>query len=646
MKRLLTLLYVLSFLARGLSVSAQEEGIYELDEVVVTATKTERILTDVPVRTEVITSKEIKASGAKTLLEVLDKNLLGVRTVVRCAGCNFSELRMQGLGTEYNQILIDGMPLLGAVMNVYGLEQILVEDIERIEIIKGSSSSLYGSNVIGGVINIITREPRREKVDFNLESNYGDYETYNISLSMSGRKDNIAGVFTAQKSESDAVDENEDGWSDKVSHNNRNSSLKTHFYFLDDDYRLTLFGREFYEKRNFGPMTALPCEIDTQHYEYGAGCRAILGEDRVFNLNFAASNHERNLETPALDNDANEDIWTIDVNYSHPLLEGKHAATYGITYKDEKLNEVINHVDSPEKDSRSAGVYLQDEIELFENLDLVAGIRYDNVDSCYIDDSCVCMRFGAKWDAAEQFSIRASIGQGFKVPYLFSQQLHVHPTAPAIYRDTDLESEKSLSYSLSGEYLHDIYTLGINLFRTDMEKKIILTTAGAPSGYDWILKNGPDAYTQGIETNLRIQIIEPLSLNLGLAFTDAQFKEKQTVFNDESEHLMRVPELTGLLGAEWSYQEHGVKVNFGGRFTGNQYIENKVEGKIDRTPSCSVWDLRVGKKFKDGGFSIFGGIDNIFDYTQEKRYTVAEDAAYAYAPLTGRYIYGGVKIGF
>lgn len=646
MKRLVILLCVFGLFAQGLSTYAQEEGVYELDEMVVTATKTERVLTEVPVRTEVITSEEIKSSGAKTLLEALDKNILGVRAVVRCTGCNYSSLWVQGLDTDYNQILIDGQPVLGSVMNVYGLEQILAEDIERIEVIKGSSSSLYGANAIGGVINIITKEPREDKPEFSFGAGFGDYETYDVFSSMSGRKGNIAGVITAHKSESDAVDENEDSWSDKAAHDNRNLSLKARFYFLDDNHRLTFFGREFYEKRLFGPMPALPCEIETQHYEYGAGYRALFEEGDVFNLNFSASTHERNLITPALHNDADEDISTIDVNYSRPLLGGKHVLTGGITYQDEKLKEVVNRVVSPDRDSKSMGIYLQNEIEVLENLALVSGFRYDDINSSYLDDQALSLRVGAKWNAAERFVLRASIGQGFKVPYLFAQQLHVCPTAPAIYRDPELESEKSLSCSLGVEYYHDICTLGFNLFRTDMDKKITLTTVGAPAGYDWILKNGPDAYTQGVETNAVIQVSEPLSLKLGLAFTDAQFKEKQSVYNDSSEHVMRVPELTGLFRLEYLYPVYGIRVNLGGRFTGKQYIENKVERGIDRTPGYSVWDLRVDKEFKDGRYSMFFGVDNISDYTQEKRYAVAQDAAYAYAPLTGRYIYGGMKVEF
>ena len=188
-------------------VFSQEE--HKMEEVVVTATKTEKLLMDVPVRTEVITSEEIEAKGAVNLYEAL-AGIPGVRVEEQCSYCNFSIVRMQGLEAGTVQVLIDGQPIYSGLAGVYGLQQIPASNIERIEIIEGSSSALYGSSAIAGVINIITKKPGKEPMAEVITS-FGTDSTNVYTLAASTRAENMDIMLTVQKNTGDAIDEDGDG---------------------------------------------------------------------------------------------------------------------------------------------------------------------------------------------------------------------------------------------------------------------------------------------------------------------------------------------------------------------------------------------------------------------------------------------------
>ncbi|MGQ9673966.1 MAG: TonB-dependent receptor plug domain-containing protein, partial [Candidatus Aminicenantales bacterium] len=198
----------------------------EEEEIVVTATRRAVPLKETPVRTEVISESQIEVSGAMTVSEVLDKELAGCWVNTSCTNCNFTELRMQGLEGGYSQILIDGLPLFSGLALVYGLEQLRTENIEKIEVLKGASSALYGAQAIGGVVNILTREPSL-KPEFSLDVSYGRFETYDLSARGSYRKGAVGVIATAQKGGNAYVDKNNDDFTDKVETNNLNLSLKT-----------------------------------------------------------------------------------------------------------------------------------------------------------------------------------------------------------------------------------------------------------------------------------------------------------------------------------------------------------------------------------------------------------------------------------
>ena len=181
-----------------------EEDEQELGQVVVTGTRTQHFLKDVPIRTEVLTSQALINKNAQNLYEALE-GVPGIRVEQQCQFCNFSMVRMQGLGAEHTQVLIDGEPIYSGLAGVYGLSQMGTNDIDRLEIVKGAGSALYGSSAVAGAINIITKEPGYEP-SLNADLQFGNFGHRNYNASASMRKHNIGFNIFAQRMENDAID--------------------------------------------------------------------------------------------------------------------------------------------------------------------------------------------------------------------------------------------------------------------------------------------------------------------------------------------------------------------------------------------------------------------------------------------------------
>jgi outer membrane receptor for ferrienterochelin and colicins len=623
-----------------------------MEEIVVTATRREAPLKEVPIRTEVITATAIEESGAKTVSEVLNKELLGCWVNISCTNCNFSELRMQGLEGGYSQVLIDGLPIFSGLASVYGLQQFRSENIEQIEILKGASSSLYGAQAIGGVVNIITREPSLVP-ELSFDGTYGRFDTLDLAARGSYRKGIFGIVATAQKGKNDYVDTNHDNFTDKVESDNLNLSVKSNFYLLGDMHRISVFGRYIDEFRRGGyipniddPLDEDGEHISTERYEYGLSYQGIFEKTSIFKFSLVGTAHKRHATNAARPFDSDEKLCVIEAQYSRQLFEETHTITSGITYKDEKINEIINYDPAPEKSAKTTGVYVQDEIKALEKLDFVLGLRYDYTDSTFIKASSISPRLGAKWEISRKFSLRASIGSGFRVPYLFTEDLHLCSAAPLIYNPGTLKPEKSLSYSISGEYYADNLFFDFDIFRTLIRKKIFFSRENAPPGFDFVYLNGGDAWTQGIEASANMPLFRCLRLKLGITFTDAKYKDEQDYGIGKSRYIMRTPAATALLNLEYNYLKQGMTVNLTGRTTGMMHIENHAEERIDKTPSYTLWDLKIIKKLAKNHLFLTFGVDNTFNYIQKKIYTAREDesAAYIYAPLVGRYIYLSVGV--
>ena len=233
-----------------------EEDVLDLEQVVITATRSEHFIKDVPIRTEVITSKAIENKNAVNLYQALE-GTPGVRVENQCQSCNFTMIRMQGLGAEHTQVLINGQPMYSGLAGVYGLQQLSTVDIDKIEVVKGAGSALYGSGAVAGAINVVTKEPSFIP-STTLDVQFGRHNTnkFDINSSMRNEKGNIGLMIFAQRYTEGVIDETgkgatkeqvrqPDGISDRVATNLTNAGFGLYFddLFFKNDKLIIKIGR-------------------------------------------------------------------------------------------------------------------------------------------------------------------------------------------------------------------------------------------------------------------------------------------------------------------------------------------------------------------------------------------------------------------
>jgi outer membrane receptor for ferrienterochelin and colicins len=576
---------------------------------------------------------------------------------------------------------------------------------------------LYGSSAIGGVINIISKEPTAEP---SLESkiSIGTNNTNQFSLSASRKIDNTNMILTAQKNTGNEIDEDSDGFTDRVKSDNLSLGLKLHFNNILGNDRFRLSGVTLNEQRQGGdlsmwenPFAEGSENIKTIRYQAGIGYKNTITPNSEVNINFTYSLHNRNATNDAFLGDymathgdtmpsvdemqpyiADENLYVVGANYgytfgfNHMLLGGQY--TYNeldesgkyVIVDEEDENYGGTYTSMSEKYAHDFGVYIQDEISLLKDIvEIVLGARYDKHQSkdefggsgdvapqekiaIDYDETAISPRGAVMIKITPQLTIRGSAGTGFRVPYGFSEDLHLCSGSPRINKPADLKPEKSMSFNFGVDYSTSRYNINLNLFRTNLKDKIGFADASEAStqlGYTYEWENIGKAYTQGVETGIKVAPLSILSFDLNFAYTDAQYENPREDWVDHPVHgnkyaedskcISRVPQITG--GIELNFALGMWDLVMDADYTGNMYIdyckEEEVtdpESYIKHTDPFWVFNTRLARDFRlqNTTLSLFAGSKNIFDYVQEERHP--DDAAFMYAPFTGRTIYAGLKI--
>lgn len=403
------------------------DDILNMEQIVVTGTRTQHYVKNVPVRTEVITSEAFKSKNALNVYEALE-GVSGVRVEQQCQFCNFSMVRMQGLGAEHTQVLIDGEPTYSGLAGVYGLQQMGTTDLDRIEIVKGAGSALYGSSAVAGAINLISKEPTFEpSVKGDVQFGNWGHRSYNASGSM--RVGRVGFSAFAQRVEADAVDatqegltrkevKKKDGVSDRVESKLNNFGFGTYFYspFAKRD-KLVIRGKAMQEDRLGGtlkddvylnPFTEGTENINTNRLTSELAYTLPIGLRSELNYSAAYVHHKRRATNDTFLGDymkthggaapdvqamrpylARENTFTTSLTFGSQL--GHHNLLIGAQAYFSKLRETglycikddksayfgESYTSLGKKHATEFGFFVQDEWNILPNLSVVPGVRLD-----------------------------------------------------------------------------------------------------------------------------------------------------------------------------------------------------------------------------------------------------------------------------
>jgi outer membrane receptor for ferrienterochelin and colicins len=684
----------------------------EAGGIVVTGTRTPRYVKDAPVFTEVVSQAAIDDKSAHNIFDALDGEA-GVRVEEQCQGCNFSILRMQGLGADHTQVLLDGQPVYSGLASVYGLQQMSTADVDQIEIVKGAGSALYGSNAVAGAINIVSSIPRKTEGKVGVE--IGEHGTNKYSLSASARKDDVGLFLFAQQSEQDELDETgdvnaedgvdePDGWLDRVRSSAKNAGFSLYVDDLVTTDQMVIRGRVMTETRLGGWLTNNQFENPfapgseraiTDRYSGQLEYAFWLPSGTEVNSSFAMVSHKRDAtndtflgdyqdthdEDPPVDllrpYTADEDLLSFNVNVVQPIAR-QHQLLVGAQVSRNQLEEGGMYVDLnsgdpytsvSHKNSTDFGAYVQDEFTPIANLEIVGGLRYDyhtsedefrgsgdvlpgGLEPLEYSESTFNPRFSVKYSATDALVLRGSVGSGFRVPYGFSEDLHLCSGSPRVYKGGSLKPEKSLSYSVSADYTRSRMTASVNLYRTELTDAIAFTEASAAIedlGYTYQWQNIDDAYVMGIETNGSVAVTSQLTLGARLELFDGKYDNPRgdwvsTDYEETSRNIPRYAQLSGGLKADYTLNKWNLVVD--ADYMGKMYIDllepaDPADIKIHETEPFVTLDAKLSRTILDR-YKVYVGAKNLTDYTQEEKHI--DDAAFMYAPVYGRILYGGFQL--
>ena len=662
-----------------------------LSEVVVTGTKTFKRKTESAVIVHVLDSKTLNNLQVCNLAEGL-KFQPGLRVETDCQTCNYQQLRMNGLAGGYSQILINGRPIFSPLMGLYGMEQLPVNMIDRIEVVRGGGSSLYGSSAIGGTVNVITKIPTRDSFELNstyhnLDAESSDYQLNGNASFVSENRDAGVSLFMTHRKR-DFFDANGDNFSEipKIENNSVGANL---FFNPTENQKLEISLSNLNEYRFGGEMVDKPAYLNQQSEErkhkiwLGSLDYQINFNDKKSSLiTYAAwqntdrthytgifpetapeiQNHLENPPYGVSDNETMQGGLQFNYRLDH-FLKGSNVLTVGSEYISDKIYDIIpsyNYL--VDQHTKNLGSFLQSDWEILPSLNLLSGVRMDvhNLIARVIFSPRLALLYKLK----ETTQFRLSYGTGFRAPQAFDTDLHIAFAGGGVSRviyDPNLKEERSKSWSASVNYdkATENFIAGFTLegFYTHLNNAFILENIGNDEfGEIFEKQNGDGATVQGITIELRANYNKKVQLETGFTFQTARFDNAVNYIDGiaPTRDFLRTPNQYGFATLTMNATER-LKINLNTVFTGSMKIAhfagapNQTTDEFVNTKTFSEVNSKIAytipsKKY-DLNFEIYGGLKNMFNqYQTDFDLGKNRDSNYVYGPALPRTIFFGLKI--
>ena len=600
-----------------------------LDEVVVSGTLKAVSKLESPIPVEVYSAKFFRANPAPTIFESL-QNINGVRPQINCSICNTGDIHINGLEGPYTMVLIDGMPIVSGLSTVYGLNGIPQALIERVEIVKGPASTLYGSEAVGGLINVITKAPSNAP-KFSLEAFGTTWQEYNLDL---GGKFNIGSAQSLLGinyfNYSNPIDKNNDNFTD-VTLQDRLSIFNKWNFARKDNKTFSVAGRYVYEDRWGGEMQwnkkyrggeeVYAESIYTKRWEV-MGIYDLPGSEN-FSLSVSANGHNQNSyygNTPYM---ADQRIFFGQLTWNktlknHDLLTGlAYRYTY---YKDNTpATDETSHTHLP-------GLFVQDEITFHPQHKLLLGARYDYNS---IHGSIVSPRANYKWNSQDKSQVlRVGIGNGYRVANVFTEDHAALTGARDVVFEEDLKPETSWNANINyvKKFYSDngsVFAIDASTFYTYFNNKI---TPDYETDVKKIIYSNLDghAVSKGISLNLDWAHHSGLKAMVGGTLMDVYSEEK-----GEREWQMLTEKFMGTWTIGYNIKPIGLSIDYTGNAIGPMRLpvlttkdeadpaNNYIDPRPDKSKLFSIQNIQLTKHFKNG-FEVFGGVKNLLNWTPTK----------------------------
>ncbi len=626
-------------------------GMFDLDQVVVTGTRTENRLLDTPVPVELITRRDLDRAGITTFDNAMNALSPSFSFFTNAMG---SYMQLNGLPNRYILVLVDGRKLYGDVGGNTDLSRIDMGNVKRIEVLKGAASALYGSDAIGGVINIIT-DSHKEAFHASSHTRYSAHGQFSQSLNAEVN----AGWFSSQTSyqrnqsdgwrlspyELDSKGEQIEAVRYAVNRNYSDAASQKFTFRPSDAFSFYVDGSLF-DHKLIRPAAAYNFDMLYKDYTLGGGLRYTPNDQSLITVDFHTDNFEY-YESYITDKVGDQALQRRQRYYDIAQrgefrLGGRNLLSVGTQFQVDYIQS-DSDVAGGARDVYTASVYAQDEIGLFGGrLELVPGVRY-------VYHQTFGSRITPKLSAMvalEHFRFRASYASGFRTPDM--KQLFIEDQTARMGRITlslgnpGLKPETSDYYSLNAEFFNRWLTFSVTGYVNRLKNMITtvdisdqITPEEAAEGIDrkQSYVNSSEARVNGVEFSTDARFGGGFRLGLGYSYTDTEDRDTGKPIIRSSPHIA-----TGNLNWNKRWWIVETNVNFNGRFQAARYFED------DDTRNYNLWNLATTHRFKTPqGFTFEPGfgIENIFNFVDDRPFGVN------YATLSpGRMFYVSLGITF
>lgn len=652
-----------------------------MDEVVVSANRNETNRRVAPVVVNVMNSKLFETVNSTDLAKSLSYQS-GLRVENNCQNCGFPQVRINGLEGPYSQLLINSRPVMSALSGVYGLEQIPVSMIERVEVVRGGGSALFGANAVGGTINIITKDPIDNSFQVNSTmSNLGGktWEQYFGANASLVSKDRTYGVaFYQAYRNRNPYDADGDGFSELGKLNMNTFGLRgyyrpTQFSRLSIEYHTT---NEF--RRGGNKFDLQPHETDiteqTRHVINSGGLTYDIFMNEYkhkLSLYGSVQHTDRNSYYGAgMDTNAygtTDDLTAVGgAMYSgnfDRLLFSPATLTGGFEYQFNGLHDVMTGYGRDLKQYvRIAGAYLQNEWKM-RYLTLLAGFRLDKHN--LVDNVIFSPRVNLLWKPTDRLQGRLTWSTGFRAPQAYDEDLHVAAVggeAMMIKLADGLKPERSNSFSGSVDWAFNLGHFSSNLliegFYTMLNDVFYLEETGFDETTGTKIqerRNGHGARVYGANIDYKIAHGKEAQLQLGFTVQQSRYTEALAWSSDPdvapTKRMTRTPDCYGYFTFT-SAPLKNFDFSVSGVYTGSMLVPHFAgyieKDRMEKTPDFMDLNLKLNYTFVLNDhlkLQLNGGVNNIFNAFQKDLDKGADrDSKYFYGPTQPRTLFIGVKI--
>ena len=601
------------------SIPKSEKKELQLDEVVISGTlkAVKRLETSVPV--EVISATFLKQNPTSNIFDAL-QNVNGLRPQNNCNVCNTGDIRINGLDGPYTMVTIDGMPIVSALGTVYGLSGIPNSMIEKIEVVKGAASTLYGSEAVGGLINIITKKTKSVPV-FTADVFSTSWLENNIDLgykSTIGKKvDALFGInyFSYQN----PIDNNNDNFTD-IALQNRISVFSKWNINRKSEKEFSIVSRYLYEDRWGGEMQwnksfrggnqVYGESIYTSRYEL-LGKYQLPVKEKMY-LQFSLISHDQNSVYGDSFFLANQKIgfgqFLWDKNFKN------HSMLFGSAFRYQFYNDNTPATATSDH-SKIYSFFVQDDIKFSEKTGLLLGSRYDYNSN---HGSIFTPRIAIKWKPTAADILRLNFGTGFRVVNLFTEDHQALSGARDVVLVDNLNPETS--YNINLNYLKKFKFENLGVLNVEMSSWYTYFTNRIFANYDLnpnqIIYDNLDGFSKIFGLSANADWISPFGLkaSVGASYFDPITKQDGVSF---------IPLFTEKYSLNWSINyeipEWFLSFDYTGNLTGPMRLPllSELDPRREYSQPFSVQNIQFTYK-KIHNLEIYSGVKNIFNWTPNR----------------------------